>query len=290
MFPTKILLATDGSNEAGLAGTTAVSLAERTGSELHVVSVGVVAPPPFELRHAAPARAERAAHGIIDEQVRKIESVGGNVARSHARMGDAAKEVVDLAEKIGAGLIAIGSRGKGRIRRLALGSVSDSVVRHAHCCVMVVRSKPFVFPTRILLATDGSKDAAEAREAATDLARRTGSELHVAHAGWVLHRASVGWNLIPLPPGLSQEDLDRGARTLLAAEVERMKGAGADVEQAHMRSGKADEEIVVLAEELGADLIVMGCRGRGGVRRALMGSVSESVVRHAHCPVLVARA
>ena len=48
-------------------------------------------------------------------------------------------------------------------------------------------------------------------------------------------------------------------------------------------------EIVALAEELGADLIVMGSRGLGGVRRALMGSVSDSVVRHAHCPVLVVR-
>jgi nucleotide-binding universal stress UspA family protein len=287
IFPTKILLATDGSNEAELAGTTAVNLAGTTGSELHVVSVGVVAPPLFELRDAAPARV---AHGIIDEQIRKIESVGGTVAQSHARMGDAAKEVVDLAENIGAGLIAMGSRGKGRIRRLAMGSVSDSVIRHAHCCVLVVRWMPFVLPARILLATDGSEDAALAAQTAVDLVERTGSELHVAHAGWALHGASVGWNLIPLPPGISQEDLDRGARTLLEAEVERMKDSGADVARAHMRSGKADEEIVVLAEELGADLIVMGCRGRGGVKRALMGSVSESVIRHAHCPVLVARA
>jgi nucleotide-binding universal stress UspA family protein len=47
---------------------------------------------------------------------------------------------------------------------------------------------------------------------------------------------------------------------------------------------------VALAEELGADLIVMGSRGLRGVRRALIGSVSDSVVRHAHCPVLVVRA
>jgi nucleotide-binding universal stress UspA family protein len=48
-------------------------------------------------------------------------------------------------------------------------------------------------------------------------------------------------------------------------------------------------EIVALAEALGVGLIVMGSRGLGGVRRALMGSVSDSVVRHAHCPVLVVR-
>ena len=68
-----------------------------------------------------------------------------------------------------------------------------------------------------------------------------------------------------------------------------MKATGATVAQAHLRMGRADEEVVVLAEELGVDLIAMGGRGLGGVRRALIGSVSDSVVRHAHCPVLVAR-
>jgi nucleotide-binding universal stress UspA family protein len=59
------------------------------------------------------------------------------------------------------------------------------------------------------------------------------------------------------------------------------------VQEAHLRRGRKDQEIVRLAEEIGAGLIVIGSRGRGGVRRALMGSVSDSVVRHAHCPVLV---
>ena len=68
-----------------------------------------------------------------------------------------------------------------------------------------------------------------------------------------------------------------------------MKTAGATVMQTHLRIGRADEEVVVLAEELGVDLVAMGSRGLGGVRRALMGSVSDSVVRHAHCPVLIAR-
>ena len=57
----------------------------------------------------------------------------------------------------------------------------------------------------------------------------------------------------------------------------------------HPRRGRADEEVVDLAEEVGADLIVMGSRGLGGMSRALVGSVSDSVVRHAHCPVMVVR-
>ena len=149
--------------------------------------------------------------------------------------------------------------------------------------------EPIVFPAKILLCTDGSEDAALAAQTAADMVERTGSELHVAYAGWALHRAYTGWPVAPLPPGVSQEELDRGAHKLLEVEVKRIESAGAEVARAHMRSGRADEEICVLAEELGANLIVMGCRGRSVIRRALMGSVSDSVVRHAHCPVLVAR-
>jgi nucleotide-binding universal stress UspA family protein len=90
-----------------------------------------------------------------------------------------------------------------------------------------------------------------------------------------------------------EEDLQRTseqrAREILDLEVEKARSAGATVAQAYLREGGVATEIVTLAEDIGAGLIVMGSRGRGGIRRALMGSVSDSVVRHAHCPVLVVR-
>ena len=73
------------------------------------------------------------------------------------------------------------------------------------------------------------------------------------------------------------------------AEVEQVNAAGGTVAQAHLGLGTPDREIVDLAEQIGVGLVVMGSRGLGGIRRALMGSVSDSVVRHAHCPVLVMR-
>ena len=79
------------------------------------------------------------------------------------------------------------------------------------------------------------------------------------------------------------------SRWVLETEVEKVREAGGTVVQVHLRMGKAAVEIVDLAEELGAGLVVVGSRGLGGIRRALMGSVSDSVVRHAHCPVLVVR-
>jgi nucleotide-binding universal stress UspA family protein len=65
--------------------------------------------------------------------------------------------------------------------------------------------------------------------------------------------------------------------------------AGGTVAGTHLRMGAVDLEIVGLAKELGADLIVMGCRGHRGIRRAIEGSISDAVISHAPCPVLVVR-
>jgi nucleotide-binding universal stress UspA family protein len=78
---------------------------------------------------------EREAQETLDEQVKKIEEARGTVTEAHLRMGRAAEEIVNLGEEIGVGLIMIGSRGRGGIRRALLRSVSDSVIRHAHCPV-----------------------------------------------------------------------------------------------------------------------------------------------------------
>ncbi len=145
-----------------------------------------------------------------------------------------------------------------------------------------------IFPTRILLATDGSEEAELAALRAVDLADATDSELHVVHVGVV----PVFLKSYPGTLGYERrlyEQIEEVSRELLRKQSWRVKAVGGTVAGAHLRMGAVDLEIVTLAEELGADLIVMGSRGLGGVRRALMGSVSDSVVRHAHCPVLVVR-
>jgi nucleotide-binding universal stress UspA family protein len=137
-----------------------------------------------------------------------------------------------------------------------------------------------IFPTKIILATDGSKEAELASRTAAELAQSTSSELHVLYVG-------EAPNPYAEEVGLAGDD--RQARTELDAQAEKVRAVGGKVAQAHLSMGKADHEIVALAEEIGAGLIVMGSKGRGGIRRALMGSVADSVVRHAHCPVLVVR-
>ncbi len=152
-----------------------------------------------------------------------------------------------------------------------------------------------IFPAKILLATDGSKEAELASRTAADLAQSTASELHVLYVWEAANPYVEAVGLAgdePVTQRLDAElrrQFDRQARTVLDTEAQRVRAVGGTVAQAHLRMGKADHEIVTLAEEIGAGLIVMGGRGRGGIRRALMGSVSDSVVRHAHCPVLVVR-
>ena len=149
-----------------------------------------------------------------------------------------------------------------------------------------------IFPTKILLASDGSEEAALAARTAADISQisqKTNSQLHVVYVGLSLEYVGMGPPEIGDIPAPAQEQLSAEARELLDAELEQVKAAGGTVAQAHLGAGTPAREIVNLAEELGAGLIVMGSRGRGGIRRALMGSVSDSVIRHAHCPVLVVR-
>lgn len=148
-FPVKILVATDGSEDSELAIRSAISLAQDTGAEMHVVHVGefhrIYAPatpgptPPSETQE----QIKRAARGLLNEQVEQIKQAGGEVAEAHLRVGKPAEEILRLSEEIVAGLIVVGNQGFGgkfsRMRRFVMGTVSEEVTRYARCSVMVAR-------------------------------------------------------------------------------------------------------------------------------------------------------
>src|SRR5215213_8750137 len=149
-----------------------------------------------------------------------------------------------------------------------------------------------IFPTKILLATDGSSEASLALTTAADMANSTNSELHVAYVFPTAVQRPFPNPITSRPREVLEHELEEAmhqAQEFLDREVEQVKAEGVTVADSHLLRGQPDREIVHLSEELGAGLIVMGSRGLGGVRRALMGSVSDSVVRHAHCPVLIVR-
>ncbi|MEJ7843117.1 MAG: universal stress protein [Rubrobacter sp.] len=300
VFPTKILLAVDGSEEARRAARMAMTLAGRLDSELHLVHVepmsSVYAYPESaiydpELRDEVRVAAERTAREKLEVEV---EAVGGleKIAGTHTPVGRPDAEIVRLAEEIRAGLVVVGSRGLGPIGRAVMGNVSGSVVRHAHCPVLVVRGAGHdenrLGP--VVLAVDGSEESKLAIRAATEISASTGFPVHVIYVipteaqlyGRHFYSEDVKKSFV--------EEAKAGARRFLEEQAGGVRSAGGAVAQTYLATGRPDEEVVELAEEIDAGMVVLGSRGLGGVRRALVGSVSESVFRHAHCPVLVVRA
>jgi nucleotide-binding universal stress UspA family protein len=147
------------------------------------------------------------------------------------------------------------------------------------------------FPTKILLATDASEDAQKAAQISSDIANNSGSELHVLHIGNTKDfHIAPGAEQTFAPRSGSYGEIREQAEKTLEEAVRQVEETGGTVAQAHLRMGDPDDEILRFCDEQGGvGLLVLGSRGLGPVKRRLMGSVSESVVRHAHCPVLVAR-
>jgi nucleotide-binding universal stress UspA family protein len=130
------------------------------------------------------------------------------------------------------------------------------------------------FPKKILLATDGSENTAQATKATVDIARRRGSEIHLIHVWHDVHT--------PHAHAFVKSELRRQGREILEEQ-------GGTVTRAHHREGRTFGEVIKLGDELEADLLLVGSRGHRGLRRMLVGSHSEDIVHHAHRPVLVVR-
>lgn len=145
MFPAKILVATDGSNEAVPAVEAAVELADGTDSELHVVHVVSTVPelpyPRIATKERSEAFLEQRRLGgfrLLEHQVRRVEDLGGSVEASHYREGSPEKEVVKLGRELGAGLILTGGRRRPWFERIFGAGFSTTLLRKADRPVLVV--------------------------------------------------------------------------------------------------------------------------------------------------------
>jgi nucleotide-binding universal stress UspA family protein len=137
------------------------------------------------------------------------------------------------------------------------------------------------FPKKILLATDGSENTAQATQAAVNIVRRRGSEIHLTHVWHDVHT--------PHAHAFVKSELRRQGREILDEEVRRIGEKGGTVTRSHLSEGRTFEEVIKLGDKLEADLLLVGSRGHRGLRRMLVGSNSEDIVHHAHRPVLVVR-
>jgi nucleotide-binding universal stress UspA family protein len=148
--------------------------------------------------------------------------------------------------------------------------------------------KVTIFPIKILLAIDGSGESEPATRRAVDLADTAGSELHVVYVGQLPNFLMNDPNIMGFYRKL-YDDIEQESLEILWRLTWEVKAAGGAVASAHLRMGNVAEEIVELAKEVQADLIVMSSRGHGGLRRVIEGSISDVVVRRAACAVMTVR-
>lgn len=136
--------------------------------------------------------------------------------------------------------------------------------------------------TKVLVGTDFSDGASRALERAVDVARRYGATLHLVHV-WELPHVATS---LVIDPGFEwHTPVEQAARAQLDALVERLRASRVEVSST-LLGGVAWEQIVEAIAPAGADLVVVGTHGRSGIRRALLGSVAERVVRLSPVPVL----
>ena len=196
--------------------------------------------------------------------------------------------ILSQAEEWLADLIIVGSHGQTGASGMLLGSVTESVVRHAHCPVLVVR--PGKRAGRIIAGTDFSDPSLPALRAAANEAERTGAELVVVHSLDVVWSAAAypAMAFGGAPINVSPQEIAKLSVTATERLEESLKQMNIRGETV-VATGAAGTAILEIAAERHAGLIVVGTVGRTGLRRALLGSVAETVVRNASCSVLVVR-
>src|SRR6267143_397557 len=186
--------------------------------------------------------------------------------------------ILSRAEEWLADLIIMGSHGQTSAADALLGSVTDGVIRHAHCPVLIVRRGGS--GRRILAGTDFSDPSLPAIKAAADEAKRVGAELTVIHV-LDLVWAPAAYPALAFgdaPFNISAEEikeLETAAAERLQESLKQFNVAGDTL----VTTGSAGPALIDIASERKADLLVVGTIGRTGLRRALLGSVAETVAR-----------
>jgi nucleotide-binding universal stress UspA family protein len=296
-FPTRILLATDGSEDAAVATRAAMDLAERSGSELHVMHAFEFIPPreymSVALRLHSPSDFSRHGRRLLDEQVERIEDAGGAVAGVHLKTGSPVDQILYASEELEAGLVVVGRRGLGGVKRLLMGSVSEGVVHHVRCPVLVLRSEEGVWPpSHVIMADDSSEDAKRAAELAASIGGlfgASGSLIQVYPRMLKIAKKNGSPESRMVEQALRQGEEDLQDR---AGELEKPLGSRPEVRLVVDEGADGIDGIALTildeATKVGAPtLISVGSRGLGRIRRARVGSVSTKIVRAADGPVLV---
>jgi nucleotide-binding universal stress UspA family protein len=284
----KILCPVDFSQGATTAQTIAVRLANENNAELVVAHVFQM---PTPLAMGEPMLPPDVFNSITDDTKERLEMVlasardlGGKRVTGVYATGSPWVEIVDLLDHDPTfDLVVMGTHGRTGMSRMLLGSVTEKVVRHAPCSVMTMRTDATAAGySKILCAVDFSDASEVAMDMAAAMRGQTITLLHTIEM-------SIPYAADPLPP-VYLGDLKERAEEELEREAKQLRRLAEVPVEAVLREGRAQYEITkLLDDDPTFDLVVVGSHGRTGIKRALIGSVAEAVVRHARCPVLVAR-
>ncbi len=291
-FPTKILLAIDGSEDAALALHAAVDLSTRTGSELHIVHAWQAFP---EYSHPTIAMAsdsalyDQEAQKILFEQLDAVEVAGGTASGAHLRRGRAVEVITDLSEELEVGLVVVGSRGLGPVKRLVMGSVSEGVVDLVSRPVLVVRGGGEAWPpARIVVGEDGSAAAREAARLAVRMWCIIDAEVILVRAHPVVRPIDEAAMLSQASSVGIPQDIRSHHEVSLMERAYQLQEESGYRPRFRVIGGEPASVLLELAEEhRGSSLISVGRRGLGFLDRLRLGSVSTKVLRASTGPVLI---
>lgn len=273
----------------------AAALAKQNGAQLVMVHAQADDAPIQNVDNEMLRQLGEVSEAVRVEEVRRLTAKRDQLAAIGidvellSKAGPAGEIVTEVARERHAELIVVGTHGHTGIHRFLLGSVAASVLRHSPCDVLVCRG-PAVTAAfmRPLVATDFSPAADRALRNVAALTA-PGARIEVIHA-WQLPAGSWGATLLGqarFPWSTVRDAVLAGAKT----QADKLEHAHPDLDHpihVELQQGPPASVITHAAEKGGHDLIAIGTHGHRGFRRLLLGSVAESVIRHAGCSVLVA--
>jgi nucleotide-binding universal stress UspA family protein len=269
--------------EAALRGVPLVVLQTSSPDYPAARSAGPGEPVPPQPRNALHAASE---HGCAEAVARARGAHPTLTVSGRTVVGDPRTAIVEASTT--ADLVVVGARGLGRVRGLLMGSVSMYVTPRAHCPVVVVREGPSrsLSELRVVVGVDGAEDSMAALRFAFEAAARHNLGLTVVHT-WDLDldlnttAASLAWSV-------DWQQADDQERAVVAESVAGFAAEFPTVDVCrHVVRGHPVAELV--RQSANAALLVLGTRGRRTVKGMVLGSVSQSVLHEAHCPVAVIR-
>jgi len=298
-----LLVPLDGSEFSERSLPLARAIARQASGSLHLVQVH----PPAIAGHLVSssqfayqgldleAYAERhreEARTHLEGIARELTAEGLN-ARATVLEGLIPETLAEHAEAIQADLVVMTTHGRTGANRLWLGSVADGLIRHTRVPVLLHhpaeedgRSVALEGLRHILVPLDGSKLAEGILDSVKDLARVSGARLTLAHV--VASNSAVGAGLVPLLPDDIVRVRDQ-ADAYLTEVAERLRAKGLGVETYLTEDDNPAAAIASAAEEVRADVIALATHGYGGLRRAVLGSVADKVLRSSPLPLLIVR-